>query len=66
MSCHGKEKGGVQIYPALVGLKGSVVEGETLEKIRQGGGLMPGIKGVLTDDEERELMAFYTIEKMSG
>ncbi len=39
-------------------MKGKIAEKETLEKIRQGSGQMPGYKGVLTAREESEIMAF--------
>ena len=45
-ACHGDEKQGIQpTSPSLVGLKDRVAEKETLEKIRQGSGQMPGTKG---------------------
>ena len=58
-TCHGTEKKGTPpTFPSLVDLKGRKAEKEILEKIRQGGGQMPGYKGVLTDDEEKAIMAF--------
>jgi len=65
-ACHGKEREGVQIFPALVGLKGKVAEDATLEKIRRGSGQMPGYKGVLTADEEKEIIAFLYDKKDVG
>jgi quinoprotein glucose dehydrogenase len=65
-SCHGKEKEGTATYPALVNLKDNVAEGQTLEKIRQGGGMMPGYKGVLIANEEREIIAFLYDKKDVG
>lgn len=58
-ACHGPEKKGVPpVFPSLVGLKGRKPEQEILEKIRKGGGQMPGFKGVLSAAEERAIMAF--------
>lgn len=58
-SCHGTEKKGIPpTFPSLVGLKGRKPEREILEKIRKGGGAMPGFKGVLSAAEERAIMAF--------
>jgi quinoprotein glucose dehydrogenase len=58
-TCHSAELKGVPpSFPTLEGLKGRVEEHETLLKIRQGGGQMPGFKGVLTPREERGLIAF--------
>jgi quinoprotein glucose dehydrogenase len=58
-TCHGAELKGVPpSFPTLEGLKGRVEEHETLLKIRQGDGQMPGFKGVLTQREERGLIAF--------
>ena len=64
VACHGVEKKGMApTVPSLVGLKDRWSETETLEKIRQGGGQMPGYKGVLTEQEERGIMAFlYEIQ----
>lgn len=63
-ACHGNDKQGIQpTFPPLVGLKTSVAEKETLEKIRQGSGQMPGYKGVLTASEEREIIAFLYDKK---
>ncbi|WP_339657842.1 PQQ-binding-like beta-propeller repeat protein [uncultured Maribacter sp.] len=57
--CHGPElKGVLPTFPTLVRLKEKVEEHETLLKIRQGGGQMPGFKGVLTPREERGIIAF--------
>lgn len=59
VACHGAEKKGITPdVPSLVGLKDRLTENETLEKIRQGGGKMPGYKGVITASEERGIMAF--------
>ena len=63
-TCHGTEMEGVPpTFPTLSGLKGKVEEHETLLKIRQGGGQMPGFKGVLTPREERGIMAFLYDKK---
>ncbi|MDX2249242.1 MAG: PQQ-binding-like beta-propeller repeat protein [Bacteroidia bacterium] len=63
-ACHGPEREGISpTFPSLVGIKNRTTEKETLEKIRQGGGQMPGYKGVLTASEERAIMAFlYDLE----
>jgi quinoprotein glucose dehydrogenase len=58
-ACHGAEKKGIPpTFPSLMGLKGRKAEKEILEKIRKGGGAMPGYKGVITTNEERAIMAF--------
>lgn len=58
-ACHGTEKKGIPpTFPSLVALKGRKPEREILEKIRKGGGAMPGFKGVLSAAEERAIMAF--------
>lgn len=58
-ACHGGEKKGVPpTFPSLTGLKGRRPEREILEKIRKGGGPMPGFKGVLSAADERAVMAF--------
>mgnify|MGYP003636690702 CR=1 FL=1 len=63
-TCHGTEMEGVPpTFPTLIGLKGKIEEHETLLKIRQGGGQMPGFKGVLTPREERGIMAFLYDKK---
>lgn len=59
LACHGADKKGMMAdVPSLVGLTDRLSENETLEKVRQGGGKMPGYKGVLTPQEERGIMAF--------
>jgi quinoprotein glucose dehydrogenase len=64
-SCHGAEKKGMPpTFPSLLNFKKS--EKEILAKIRQGGGAMPGYKGVLTANEERAIMAFLYDRKDSG
>ena len=63
-TCHGTELQGVPpTFPALAGLKGNAEEHETLEKIRLGGGQMPGFKGILTPREERGIIAFLYDKK---
>jgi quinoprotein glucose dehydrogenase len=63
-SCHGPEKKGVPpTYPSLVNLKDKMGKRETLEKIRIGGGQMPGYKGVLTAEEEQAIVAFLHDKK---
>jgi quinoprotein glucose dehydrogenase len=58
-ACHGAEKQGIApVFPALVGLKGKKSEKEMLGKIRNGSGQMPGFKGVITDTEEKSIIAF--------
>lgn len=58
-SCHGGDKKGVPpTFPSLVDLKDKMEEKEALEKVRMGGGAMPGYKGVLTADEEQAIMAY--------
>jgi quinoprotein glucose dehydrogenase len=63
-TCHGAEKQGIPpTFPSLMALKGIKPEKEILEKIRKGGGAMPGYKGVITADEERAIMAFLYDKK---
>ena len=58
-SCHGPERKGIPpSFPSLVGLKGRKAEKEVLGKIYQGGGAMPGFKGILSAREERAIMTF--------
>ena len=65
-ACHGAEKKGIPpTFPSLVGLKDKMDEKTALEKIRMGGGQMPGYKGVITTDEEQAIMAFL-YEKKGG
>ncbi len=67
VSCHGAEKKGVPpLIPALFDLKNNKSEKEILEKIRQGGGQMPGYKGVILANEERALIAFLFDRKDAG
>lgn len=66
-ACHGDEKQGIPpSFPAIADLKDRLAEEETLEKIRQGGGQMPGYKGVITDQEERQIMAFLYDRRDEG
>jgi len=59
VACHGADKKGVgPTIPTLVDLKDRRSETEVLDKIRQGGGMMPGYKGVLTEREERGVLAY--------
>ncbi len=63
-ACHGDERQGIPpTFPAVVDLKDRVVEKEALQKIRQGSGQMPGYIGVLTEQEEREIIAFLYDKK---
>ncbi|MDW3651924.1 MAG: PQQ-binding-like beta-propeller repeat protein [Bacteroidia bacterium] len=64
VACHGAEKKGLPpSFPSIADLTERVSESETLEKIRQGGGQMPGYKGVLTASEESAIMAFLYDKK---
>lgn len=63
-ACHGTEKKGIPpTFPSLVNLKDKMEEREALEKIRMGGGSMPGYKGVLTPAEEQAISAFLFDKK---
>jgi quinoprotein glucose dehydrogenase len=63
-SCHGQEKKAVApVFPSLVTLKDKMDEKMTLQKIRMGGGQMSGYKGVLTEDEEKAIIAFLYDKK---
>ncbi|MEQ9099901.1 MAG: PQQ-binding-like beta-propeller repeat protein [Imperialibacter sp.] len=58
-TCHGEERKGIPpTFPSLVNLKDRMGENEALGKIRAGSGQMPGYKGVITEAEERAIMAF--------
>lgn len=58
-SCHGEQKNGIPpSFPSLVDLKARKPEKEVLEKVRQGGGAMPGFKGILSANEERAIISF--------
>lgn len=64
VACHGGEKKGVPpTFPSLVDLKDKMAESTTLEKIRMGGGQMPGYKGVITAEEEQAIIAFLYDKK---
>ena len=65
VTCHGADKkGAMEDVPSLVDLKNRLSENETLLKIQQGGGKMPGYKGVITVQEERGIIAFlYDMEE---
>ncbi|MBT8308259.1 MAG: PQQ-binding-like beta-propeller repeat protein [Maribacter sp.] len=59
VACHGADKkGAMEDVPSLVDLMNRLSENETLLKIQQGGGKMPGYKGVITAQEERGIIAF--------
>ena len=59
VACHGADKNGaMEDVPSLVNLKNRLSENETLLKIQQGGGKMPGYKGVITEQEESGIIAF--------
>lgn len=61
-SCHGAEKRGIPpTFPSLVNL--NMDEKTALEKIRMGGGQMPGYKGVITEQEEQAIIAFIYDKK---
>lgn len=58
-ACHGVDKTGMMSdVPSLVSLKERMFENEALLKIRQGGGKMPGFRGVMTENEEQGVIAF--------
>lgn len=66
-ACHGADRKGIPpSFPAIDNLKDTKPKPEIVEKIRRGGGQMPGFKGVITDDEERAIMAFLYEEKNAG
>ncbi|UZR98983.1 pyrroloquinoline quinone-dependent dehydrogenase [Chondrinema litorale] len=67
VACHGAGKQGMMSdVPSLVDLKSRMPESQTLQKIQQGGGKMPGYKGVITEREERALLAFlYDLQDAS-
>ena len=57
--CHGPERQGIPpSFPSIAGLKGMKPEKTILEKIRKGGGAMPGYKGVISANEEKAIIAF--------
>jgi quinoprotein glucose dehydrogenase len=63
-ACHGAERKGIPpVFPSLDQIKNKMGEKESLEKIRMGGGQMPGYKGVLTPIEEQTIIAFLYDKK---
>lgn len=65
-SCHGGNKNGVPpTFPSLVNLKDKMREKEALEKVRMGGGAMPGYKGVLSDEQEKAIIAYLYDKKVN-
>ena len=63
-SCHGPERKGIPpSFPSISDLKGRKAEKEVLQKIHQGGGAMPGFKGILSINEEKAIMAFLYDKK---
>lgn len=66
-TCHGAERKGIPpTFPSLIGLKARKPEKEMLKKIQNGGGAMPGFKGVLTPAEENAIMAFIYEKQNAG
>jgi quinoprotein glucose dehydrogenase len=58
-TCHGEDKKGIPgAAVSLTDLKDKMGENEALEKIRMGGGQMPGYAGVITEAEEQAIIAF--------
>ena len=58
-SCHGPEKKGTPpTFPSIENLQTKMDEAEGLEKIRMGGGMMPGYKGIISEEEEQAIIAF--------
>lgn len=58
-TCHGDQKQGIPpTFPSLVGLKEKMPESEALNKVKMGGGAMPGYAGVLTDAEQTAIIAY--------
>jgi len=58
-TCHGEERKGIpDAFPSLVDIKDKMTEREAREKIRMGSGKMPGYRGVITEAEERAIIAF--------
>lgn len=66
-TCHGAERKGIPpTFPSLIGLKSRKPEKEMLKKIQNGGGAMPGFKGVLTPADENAIMAFIYEKQNAG
>lgn len=59
-TCHGEDRKGIPGAAPLplIGLKDKMGENEALEKIRMGGGQMPGFAGVISEAEEQAIIAF--------
>lgn len=58
-TCHGEDKKGIPpTFPAVSNLKDKMSESLALEKIRMGGGAMPGYAGVLTEAEQNAIIAY--------
>lgn len=58
-TCHGTEKQGIPpTFPSLVNLKDKMPENEALNKIKMGGGAMPGYAGVITESDQNAIISF--------
>lgn len=58
-TCHQEDKSGIPgSTPSLVGLTEKMEESEASQKVKMGGGAMPGYAGVLTDAEHTAIMAY--------
>ncbi|RZS96804.1 PQQ-binding-like beta-propeller repeat protein [Cecembia calidifontis] len=58
-TCHGEDKKGIPpTFPDVSNLKDKMSENLALEKIRIGGGAMPGYAGVLTEAEQSAIIAY--------
>jgi len=58
-ACHGGDLKGVPpTFPSVADLKNRKPEKEVLEKIRMGGGQMPGFKGIISEADENAIMAY--------
>lgn len=63
-SCHGQDKKSIApTIPSVLNLKDRMDEKMAIKKIRMGGGMMSGYKGVITDDEEKAIIAFLFDKK---
>lgn len=56
-SCHGPKREGMGMVPPLFALKTRMTDGDVLELLKTGRGLMP-VNNILTDSEKKDLLDF--------
>jgi len=64
VSCHGRDRNGDELgNPSLVGLKSRMSETDVLNRIKHGGGKMPGFASVVNDRAKEQAILAYLFEK---